>query len=185
MGGVELEEIWKSIKGYEGLYEISNFGRVKSMPKLRMKKEKIMKPSNRGGYLRISLSKDGISKSFYIHRLVAESFIPNLDGKKEVNHIDGNKKNNNASNLEWSTRSENMKHAFKTGLSKPKDNAISRAVIKVNLNTGEEIQIYKSIKDASVDMGLTPQSIFKALKRGRASGGYKWEYHHVGEHKHD
>lgn len=115
-------EIWKDIEGYEGIYQVSNLGRVKSLPKLYKRKfksyytkEKILKNSlGKNGYYRVNLSQ----KIFYIHRLVAEAFIPNSDEKKTVNHIDGVKTNNNISNLEWATYAENNKHAYDTGLKK-------------------------------------------------------------------
>ncbi len=119
-------EIWKKIDGFE--YEVSSYGRVKALSRKvwngriwHNKEERILK--NRGGehYQYITLCDNGKYKKQYIHRLVAESFIPNVDDKPEVNHIDGDKTNNNISNLEWNTISENRKHAFKTGLIKPYD----------------------------------------------------------------
>lgn len=106
-----MEEIWKDIKGFEGLYQVSNLGRVKSL-----KKDIIMKPSkHREGYLYYILRKQG-RKTFKAHRLVAITFIPNPESKPEVNHKDGNKKNNSADNLEWLTRSENAIHAKENNL---------------------------------------------------------------------
>ena len=115
-----MKEIWKDIEEYEGLYQISNLGRVKSLPKLYKRKynsyytkEKILKNNlGKNGYYRVNLS----GKSFYIHRLVAEAFIPNLYDKKTINHIDGVKTNNSISNLEWATYGENNRHAIDTGL---------------------------------------------------------------------
>lgn len=107
-------EIWKDIKGFEGMYQISDKGRVKS---LKRGKELIMTSVNTThGYLRVKLLKDKKEYPFTIHRLVGLAFLPIIEGKNEINHIDGNKKNNNLSNLEWCNRSENMKHADKTGL---------------------------------------------------------------------
>lgn len=117
-----MEEIWKDIEGYEGLYQVSNLGNIKSLRKRidkgkchRYFDEKILKPieTNRG-YLRVKLCKDRKIKKIRVHRLVAEAFIkrPEL----EVNHIDGNKKNNKAENLEWVTQRENKQHAWITGL---------------------------------------------------------------------
>jgi hypothetical protein len=103
-------EIWKPIEGFEGLYEISNWGRVKS---LHQGKEMILISClNEHGYPRISLNKNSIRKTFLVHRLVALHFIPNPEEKKEVNHIDCNKQNPHVSNLEWTTQSENQKHAY-------------------------------------------------------------------------
>ena len=105
-------EIWKVIENFEG-YMISNFGRVKSL-----KKNIMLTPSmNNWGYLRVKLSQDGKRYRLLIHRLVLKSFKPNEDlNKTECNHKDGNKENNYVENLEWCTRSDNMKHAFKIGL---------------------------------------------------------------------
>lgn len=125
---MKSNEIWKPIKDFEGLYEVSNLGRVKSFDrvvncghgKTRVMKGKILKEVKlRDGYFYVRLCKDTISTRKSIHRLVAETYIPNLDNKKEVNHIDGNKRNNNVSNLEWVTPKENMRHAWETGLLKP------------------------------------------------------------------
>lgn len=104
-------EIWESIKDYPN-YKISNYGKVFSLNKNRLLKTR----DNGNGYLYVDLYCKNKSKRFYIHRLVASFFIPNLENKKEVNHIDGNKYNNCSSNLEWCTSSENNKHAWKTGL---------------------------------------------------------------------
>ncbi len=110
-------EIWEDVEGYEGLYEVSNFGRVKSFAKSR--KGRILTPSfEKTGYTRVILSKDCDHKKFSIHRLVAMAFVPNPEDKPEVNHIDGNKLNNYFENLEWVTTSENQKHSLKIGIAK-------------------------------------------------------------------
>lgn len=105
-------EIWKPIKDYEGLYQVSNLGRVKSLERIdslgHKRKEKIFKPrKDKYGYLRVSLWKDGKGKMVSIHRLVAIHFIPNPDNLPEVNHKDENKENNTLSNLEWCDRKYN------------------------------------------------------------------------------
>jgi hypothetical protein len=132
-------EIWKDIQGYEGLYQISNLGNVKSLSRewkvgyggIGRNKTKILTPrldrSKKGRYyLRIKISKNGKEKIFLIHRLIAEAFIPNLKNKPQINHIDGDTLNNSINNLEWCTPSENMKHAFKIGLIIPPDNKGSK-----------------------------------------------------------
>jgi hypothetical protein len=110
-----MNEIWKDIQGYEGLYLVSNLGRVKRMYKNRpsvIRKGTI----DKDGYLRIGLSKDCKYKYFYIHRLVAMSFIENAENKPCINHINGIKNDNRIDNIEWCTYSENIRHADKTGL---------------------------------------------------------------------
>lgn len=117
-------EIWKDIKGYEKLYQISNLGRVRSLNHIASKgvkdimyKGKILKPflDGKKNYLQVCLSKNNQKKKFLIHRLVAETFIDNFEHKREVNHKDGNKQNNCVDNLEWVTSKENKKHAWENG----------------------------------------------------------------------
>jgi hypothetical protein len=116
-------ENWKDVQGYEGLYQVSNLGRVKSLSHVnylgRLRQECILgnRLSDRGYHTAV-LYNNGKSKSFRVHRLVANAFIENPNNKPHVNHIDGVKSNNLVSNLEWVTISENQKHAFKTGLNK-------------------------------------------------------------------
>lgn len=110
-----MGEVWKDIKGYEGKYQVSDRGNVKSLNYRRSGVENLLTPWDAGrGYLQVIFTR----KKYAIHRLVAETFIPNPDNKSDVNHIDGNKKNNNVENLEWCTRQENIIHSWKLGLSK-------------------------------------------------------------------
>lgn len=121
-------EIWKDIEGYEGLYQISNFGRVKSLSRLNHCGHKGSKPLRINeyirkpqitpkGYLNIKLSKDGVSYNKSVHRLILMTFKPIEDmDTLDVNHKDGVKHNNKLINLEWMTRSENVKHSFENGL---------------------------------------------------------------------
>ena len=104
--------VGKQFPGYEGIYEISTHGEVKSI-----RNNKILKPFiTKCGYKQVELNLNGKAKKFLIHRLVAQVFIPNPHKKTQVNHIDGNKTNNDMSNLEWTTPAENTKHAYKNGL---------------------------------------------------------------------
>lgn len=119
-------EIWANIKGFEGYYQVSNFGNVKSVARHDYKRnrdipERLRTPVCVHGYYYCELWKDGYHKRFAIHRLVATAFLDNPDNKSEVNHKDGNKGNNHVSNLEWCTHSENEAHAFKAQLTKPYD----------------------------------------------------------------
>lgn len=108
-------EIWRDIIGYDGDYQVSNFARLKSF---KRGKVKILNPAFNGNYFFIYLHKNGESKMHYVHILVAQAFIPNPDNKPQVNHLDGNKVNNHVENLAWVTQSENIQHAFKLGLSR-------------------------------------------------------------------
>ena len=123
------KEIWKDIQGYEGLYQISNLGRIKSLERMiitsnnitKKISEKILKPCLRkNGYYSIVLQKNNKSKYYTIHRLVAKEFIPNPNNLPQVNHKDGNKLNNNINNLEWCTNSDNTQHGYDNKLYKYK-----------------------------------------------------------------
>ncbi len=169
-------EEWKDIEGYEGLYRISNCGNVMSLIKNR-----VMTPAACGsGYLKVMLCKEKTYKNKMIHRLVAEAFIPNPENKRTVNHIDGNKHNNDVSNLEWNTYSENLKHAYKHGLNywcegKGKE---QRAVCKIDQFTGEILKTYHSIGDAYKENGIFSQATIIDVCKGKkmTAGGYVWRY---------
>ena len=121
-----MQEIWKDIEGYEGLYQVSNLGKIKSIQYLNRvnnksyPRNKILKIIiNEKGYLKVDLYKLKKKKRFRIHRLVAQAFIPNPNNFPEINHINGNKQDNSINNLEWCTHSYNMKEAYKLGLVTP------------------------------------------------------------------
>jgi len=160
-----MKEIWKSIKGYEGLYEVSNLGNVKSY---WFKNPKILKKRvGKRGYLIVDLVKEskGKRKVFSVHRLVAEAFIENVKNKQVVNNIDGDKTNSNVSNLEWCTYSENSKHAYDTSLNRSLDNFIGKqSKIVLDLSTGV---YYDSIKEACDVLGLLRTTLSRYLSGQR------------------
>jgi hypothetical protein len=142
-----IKEIWKDIKGYEGLYQVSNLGRVKSLPRewitginsKRQHKEIILKSgSYLNGYLHVSLYKDNNKEIKTIHKLVAKAFILNPENKPEVNHKDGIKSHCEETNLEWNTKSENKIHALKFGLRKSGENHIQAKL------TNEMVRLIKN-----------------------------------------
>lgn len=118
-----MTEIWKAVVGYEDSYEVSNTGKVRSLDRKNSRGFRIkgvtLRPATSGdGYLYVALSKNNHSKCIKVHRLVAKAFVNCPEGMYEVNHKDGDKLNNSAANLEWSTRSLNVSHAYSNGLKK-------------------------------------------------------------------
>ena len=167
-----MKEFWKDIEGYEGLYQVSNLGSVK-----RVKTDRVLKGrKHTGGYLLVSLSKNGIVSTKLIHRLVAEAFIPNPENKPEVNHIDEDKTNNMVSNLEWVTSKENLNHGTRNeraGKAISKSNSIP--IIATNLKTGEVEEFYGA-SECARQLGLHQSNITKVLKgRLKQTGGYTFE----------
>lgn len=148
---MNLDEIWKDVIGYEGCYQVSNLGGLKSISRkvkgrvgnIVIKKEKVMKqPLSSGAYVRVSLCKNGSVKSFSLHRLIAEAFILNPENKPQVNHINGVKSDNRLDNLEWSTVSDNSKHAIGLGL-------ITMSHIKKKVINTQSGRIYSSATEAN------------------------------------
>lgn len=184
-------EMWKDIPGYESLYKINNIGIVKSLERFVnnghkdiLKKEKIRKNhKNKDGYLFIRLSKNGITKGYSVHRLVAQAFIPNPNNYPEINHIDGNKLNNAISNLEWCNRTKNVRHSFELGLNKGgmygkygKNHHSSKKVAQYDLNNNF-ISSFESATDSSQRTKVDLSSISKCcLDKQKTAGGYKWKY---------
>ena len=188
-------EIWKDVKDYEGLYQVSNMGRVKSLERMKWNgrgyqkiPEKILKASEyRGGYLQVNLSKDGKAKDCKIHRLVAQAFISNPQNLPEVNHKDENKKNNCVENLEWCSKLYNINYGTgrkrsaekRRGKKKSEEHIkkLSKPVFSVNKESGL-IMWWQSASEAGRILGIAKQSIC-ACCRGRkckSAGGHYWFY---------
>lgn len=177
-------EEFKDIKNYEGLYKISNIGNVLSINYNKSGKEQIMKTTiSNSGYKRVALSNKGNVKIKSIHRLVAEVFIPNPENKPEVNHIDGNKLNNNVNNLEWNTSSENTIHRFKIlghkGSNIGKYSKESNYHKEVNQYTiqGEFIKTWICAYDIQKELNIWSTSISKCCNNNlKTAGGFIWKF---------
>jgi len=170
------KEIWKNVVGYEGVYEVSNLGRFKSLARIvkvrdfeYLRKERVrrIKP-DAYGYIPVVLQVDGVSKTSKIHIEVAKAFIPNPKKLPEVNHKDGDKGNNCVGNLEWSTRSDNMYHASATGL---------RHKVKLNETKVREIRELKKQgmlnREIADIYGVCHQQISRIVR------GERWKHKEV------
>ena len=177
-----MEELWDYVPRFKNMVQVSTLGRIKSF--YRYSAGKIIQCIDIDcfGYARVRIK----GKRYKIHRLVAETFIPNPEDKREVNHKDGNKLNNRADNLEWATRSENQKHAYKIGLQKSsekqkqavskwnKENRI-KSVHQYKLN-GELIKTYKSCHDCSIELNTTNATVSRHCYNGKPLKGYIVKY---------
>lgn len=168
-----MQEIWKDIENYEGLYQVSNLGEIKSLERpyinqyglCGMKKEKILtkkivcfdkKKKEKSGYYAVNLSNNDRGKWKRLHIIVAKAFIPNPHNKPQVNHINGNKLDNRAENLEWVTHKENCIHAWRTGLHKNEEERIKKikeSNIKTKKITDDIIKnVYSEYKEKKISM---------------------------------
>lgn len=183
-------EIWKPIRGYEGWYEVSNLGRVKSVERdviyyvngkqfVRHYKEKIKEPNtNRGGYLYVILYKNGVGETKRVHRLVAEAFIPNEENKPEIDHINTIRDDNRVENLRWATHQENNNNELT--LAKHFEKLINREDMSKPVNQytleGELIKVWPSISDCGRS-GFCYQHISKCCNGKRKTHkGYVWSF---------
>ena len=185
---MEMEEIWKDIKGYEGLYQISNFGRVKRLKReyniynhltkqnnIRIVDEKILKGAINKGYNRICLTKNKKETNHFVHRLVIENFVRELKENETIDHIDCNKLNNNINNLEIVTATENIDRAITNNLYPYK----KRNVQPVYLidDDGKILKEYSSMYQASKDLNISSSSHIGRMLDGKQSHvkGYKFK----------
>lgn len=170
--------MWKDIKGYEGVYQISDQGEIKRL--LKDGTEKPVKGYGGGKYFTVSLCVSNNKKTYYVHRLVAETFLdkPTIDEPLEVNHKDGNKHNNRVENLEWVTLRGNQLHAMNelhhNLWGKP-----AKRVKRINPETGEVLAEYASLADAARFIGkMSAKQLITDTCRGykNTAYGFKWEY---------
>ena len=194
-----MEEIWKDISGYEGLYQVSSCGRVKALSRvsvdslgrstLRGEKMLVANASKQTGYPTVSLSKDGVVKYYNVHRLVAEAFIPNPNNLPCVNHKDESRDNNNVDNLEWCTygynntygtatqrRNESLRNYWKTHQREP-HGIPARHIVQYSLN-GERIREFHSIREAERELKTGPSSGISACcnKKMYTAYGFVWRF---------
>ncbi|HEL1567092.1 TPA: HNH endonuclease [Streptococcus suis] len=179
-------EVWKDINGYEKLYQISSAGVVKSKDRYIIdkngntifKRGRILKGvKDRDGYYYVSLYKNGKRRGWYIHRLVALHFVKG-DTTLVVNHKDGKKENNSASNLEWVTQAQNILHAYEKGLNKKIEKnhpTLSKKVRCYDVN-GNFIKEYPSLKEAERQTGIWQAQISRCARLGKCLSGFYWKF---------
>ena len=169
-------ETFLSVPGYEGLYEVSNLGNVKTLRKGRL----LTQCSDKNGYKGVCLTKDGKSRTIQVHRLVAMAFLPNPENLPEVNHKDESHDNNCVENLEWISKKGNRNYGtYRERMSKTQKEkgTHSKSISAYDKKTLVFVKSYDSITEAEKELGLSKGSIGQALSgRTKTSGGYIWKY---------
>lgn len=179
-------EEWRDIQGFEGVYQVSNLGRVKRVSRVdtytrsdthkvceRRVADKILKPAVTQDYYEVNLVRGDSSQYRRVHRIVAEAFIPNPFNLPQINHIDGNKENNEVSNLEWCTSRENVAHASQTGLRKSPRKGVYRSPVKIKcIETG---QVFSNKKLAADELGLSYSYLCDCIGQRKPCNGYTFE----------
>lgn len=170
------QEVWKDIRGYEGLYQVSNMGRVKSLSHTILRSngfpqsfgERILSPRHSNGYRMVTLCSIGEQGNFYVHRLVADAFIPNPNGYKEVNHKNEDKADNRAENIEWCSRRYNLLYGCRGDKA---GHSLGHKTTLIDGN-GEEL-VFDRETSAAKFLGVTIQAISQAYRKNQKSKGYK------------
>lgn len=165
-------EIWKDIQDYEGYYQISNLGNVKNVKTNKI----LIGDTNNIGYKRVTLYTP-IKKRFFVHRLVALHFCDGYEENLVVNHIDGDKTNNKANNLEWVTRSENDLHAFKLNLRKAYPCNFKHSILAFDKNTKEFVKEFQNVKECEEELGVARANIYNCCNgKQKSCKGYILKY---------
>ncbi len=172
-----MEEIWKNIEGYGGTFQVSNLGRVKTFNYMNSGTERVLKPKKHNkGYLQIQLIKGRKNKTFTIHRLVAEAFIPNPDKLPYVNHKDENKQNNNVNNLEWCSSSYNALYSMNLHPDRKRKPTYYQKINQLDLN-GNVVRTWENARSIFIQTGMSDWSIAECCRGKRHTAyGYKWQY---------
>lgn len=186
-------ETWRDVAGYEGLYEVSNLGNVRGVARTHFRYDKqgnaykvrvparcLVKKDNSNGYYRVCLSRDNRVRRLLVHRLVAMAFVENPDDLPVIDHIDGDRHNNDASNLRWCTQGDNLRYSYQNGretvivredLKKRQVHAVSRPVVR---SDGEE---FSSVVAASRALGLSESAVSHVVHgRAKTAGGYSFTF---------
>ena len=181
-----MEEIWKDIQGFEGIYKVSNLGNVLSLNYRKQGYSKLLTPKcNNCGRLWVELRNNGVVKQYLIHRLVAMAFIPNLNNYPEINHIDENPKNNKVTNLEWCTREYNIRYYCEHHKKQKREvrnyskKYQNRKNLKVNQYTknGEFIRVWDNARQVFNHKGWSDWSISECCRNKRKTAyGFIWQY---------